>query len=273
MPARKQKSVPDIRSSKDISALKEVLKSHPITLVLVYADWCGHCTTYKADTWKNLSQLPNRTVGMAQLNSDVLEESPLKDAKISGYPSVLLVGNDGRPAEFKEAGEMTNAIPNARDLTAMTSIATAPQESLNEAVQNATDSSLNAPPTNGDPSANLTEEANANRRNSSSMILNSLSATSLDSPTLPNVEEDILKSQEGNAASGSEEMMGGSLYKALLDAGKMVAPAAALTMGAVWATKQTRRGKKSRKGKGKGKGRSLKLRGKALRALSAKLRR
>lgn len=268
MPARKQKSVPDIRSSKDISALKEVLKSHPITLVLVYADWCGHCTTYKADTWKNLSQLPNRTVGMAQLNSDVLEESPLKDAKISGYPSVLLVGNDGRPAEFKENGEMTNAIPNARDLTAMTSIATAPQKTLNEAVNNA---SLNSPPTNGDPSANLTEEADANRRNSSSMILNSLSATSLDSPSLPNVEEDILKSQEENAASGSEEMMGGSLYQALVDAGKMVAPAAALTMGAVWATRRARRGKKSRKGKGKG--RSLKLRGKALRALSAKLRR
>jgi len=263
MPARKQKSVPDIRSSKDISALKEVLKSHPITLVLVYADWCGHCTTYKADTWKNLSQLPNRTVGMAQLNSDVLEESPLKDAKISGYPSVLLVGNDGRPAEFKENGEMTNAIPNARDLTAMTSIATAPQETLNAAVNIA---SLNSPPTNGDPSANLTEEADANRRNSSSMILNSLSETSI-----PNVEEDILKSQDGNAASGSEEMMGGSLYQALLDAGKMVAPAAALTMGAVWATKRARRGKKSRKGKGKG--RSLKLRGKALRALSAKLRR
>lgn len=290
MVARKGKkaAVPDIRSAKDIAKLLKILAERPITLVLVYADWCGHCHTYKADTWKTLSEIPNRTVGMAQVNGDILEQSPLKNAAISGYPSVLVVDKDGKMAEFKENGEPTNAVPNARDTEAMTALVTAPESMMNDAVKKATGASLTSldfPPTNEDPTPPLTKSAEKNRQNSASLMLNTLSGTEAagTAAPVPDVEEDLIQSQnmlvtpetgeavETGASGSMAEMEGGSLYRALLEAGKIVAPAAALTMGAVWATKRARRG--TRKGRGKRGNGSQKLRQRALRSLSAKLRR
>jgi len=55
-----------------------------------------------------------------------LADSPLSSAKINGYPSVLVVGKDGKPAEFKDesTGEATNAMPNARDVEMMKGLVT-----------------------------------------------------------------------------------------------------------------------------------------------------
>jgi hypothetical protein len=269
MPAAKKgkKAVPDVRSAADMNLLKDTLAAHPLTLVLVYADWCGHCTTYKADTWKNIGSLPNRTVGMAQLNADALDASPLSNAKISGYPSVLLVGKDGKPAEFEEDGEPTNAMPNSRDLDAMTKIATAEPALINSAVAEASGSALKQPPTvEEDISPPFTAAAlNARNKSANEMALNTFSGTSAVGTSLsrPDSTEDLLQSQE--ASSGPVEdpiMTGGSLYRALLDAGSMIAAPAALSLGAVWATRKARRGsslKKARKARSK-RARSLKLR-------------
>jgi hypothetical protein len=42
----------------------------------------------------------------------MLEHTSQRDAKIKGYPSVLIVGNDKVPATFGD----TNALPNYKDL-------------------------------------------------------------------------------------------------------------------------------------------------------------
>jgi len=101
--------------------LESMLKKMNLTVVLVYADWCGHCHTYKDTVWKQLEALKNKKVGLAKLNEKALADSPLSSAKINGYPSVLVVGKDGKPAEFKDesTGEPTNAMPNARDVEMM----------------------------------------------------------------------------------------------------------------------------------------------------------
>ena len=101
--------------------LESMLKKTNLTIILVYADWCGHCHTYKDTVWKQLEQMSNKKVGLAKLNEKVLADSPLSGAKINGYPSVLVVGKDGKPAEFKDesTGEATNAMPNTRDLDMM----------------------------------------------------------------------------------------------------------------------------------------------------------
>lgn len=277
MPAAKKgkkavKTVPDVRSAADMNLLKETLAAHPLTLVLVYADWCGHCTTYKADTWKNLGSIPNRTVGMAQLNADALDASPLANAKISGYPSVLLVGKDGKPAEFEEDGEPTNAMPNSRDMDAMTKIATAEPALINSAVAEASGSALKQPPTvEEDVSPPFTAAAlNARNKSANEMALNTFSGTSAVGTSLsrPDSTEDLLQSQAQpldsgpSAAAEDASMTGGSLYRALLDAGSMIAAPAALSLGAVWASRKVRRGsslKKARKARSK-RARSLKLR-------------
>jgi thiol-disulfide isomerase/thioredoxin len=106
--------------------LESMMKKMNLTVVLVYADWCGHCHTYKDTVWKHLEGMPNKKVGLAKLNEKALADSPLSSAKINGYPSVLVVGKDGKPAEFKDesTGEATNAMPNARDVEMMKGLVT-----------------------------------------------------------------------------------------------------------------------------------------------------
>lgn len=111
----------DIVSKAQMHKLEAMLKKMNLTVVLIYADWCGHCKTYKQDVWKKLLATGNKRVGMAALNEKALADSPFKNAKINGYPSVLISGPDGKPAEFRDesTGEPTNAMPNARDVSMM----------------------------------------------------------------------------------------------------------------------------------------------------------
>ena len=117
---RSSKSL-DITSKAQMHKLESMLKKANLTVVLVYADWCGHCKTYKQDVWKQLLATGNKRVGMAALNEKALGDSPFKNAKINGYPSILVSGPDGKPAEFRDesTGEPTNAMPNARDVEMM----------------------------------------------------------------------------------------------------------------------------------------------------------
>ncbi len=267
MVARRKRGVPDIRSAKDMGLLKEVLGNHPLTLVLIYADWCGHCHTYKDSTWKELANTPNRKVGLAQLNSDVLPESPFSNAKIQGYPSVLVVGKDGKPAEFVEDGDPTNALPNSRDTAAMKEFITAPDPSALNA-SNLPTSSLDLPPSSLDPTPSPTNEA-ANLMKSSVTSPNvTLPPVNTKTLTVPDVEEDVLRSQNAiksiKASTPDFPMAGGSLYSALLDATTAVAPAALLTVGAIAASRKQKSKGKSRKGS-RGRSRSnQKLRGRTL---------
>ena len=118
----------DVRSTNDIASLEKIIKGGPITIVLIYADWCGHCTRFKENVWSKLLKTPHRA-GLASIHHDQLENTSLKDAKIKGYPSVLVVGEDGKPAVFKGPDEPTNAMPNT-DLETLKKIANADAETI-----------------------------------------------------------------------------------------------------------------------------------------------
>jgi len=102
----------DVRSADKIGMFEGMLGSGPITLVLVYADWCGHCQRFKKDTWNDLTAMSNRKMNIAAVRDDMLPKTSLANSKIKGYPSLMLVGTDKRPAEFSEEGEVTNAMPS-----------------------------------------------------------------------------------------------------------------------------------------------------------------
>lgn len=102
----------DVRSTSQIPALESILKSGPVALVLVYADWCGHCVKYKP-MWESLAATPGRVANMAAVREDVFQQIPsIAKAKIQGYPSVIKVSPNGDIEEFKTPGsnETTNAI-------------------------------------------------------------------------------------------------------------------------------------------------------------------
>ncbi len=109
----------DIRSESDVGTLESMLKNGNPTLILIYADWCGHCHRY-IPTWEKLESTPGRTANMARVHHDMQEKIPsIKDAKIQGYPSVIKVLPDGRIETYESEGGATNAMPTMRDEEAM----------------------------------------------------------------------------------------------------------------------------------------------------------
>jgi len=258
-----------------------LLKKFPMVLVLVYADWCGHCTTFKNNIWKHVKNLKKKNVGVLQMNETALPASPVSGAKINGYPSLLLIGKDGKPAEFKDerTGEATNAMPNSNNLPLLKSIVSGPASA---AALTATATTVNASPsttyaeppndpnvTSGEPqedTPDLTPEAEEVRQNASGATLDALGSTEangslpLESVAPPNISEDLLESQgpeefnttASSPASGpasgpvNSSQLGGSLYASMLTAAKTIAPAVILTTAATSLSRK-RRTKRSKK--------------------------
>ena len=116
----------DVRSSKDIPAFENMLSGGPMAVVLVYADWCGHCDTYKKNVWSPLKSTKGRSVNLASVHHDQLENTSLKGSKIDGYPSILVVGKDKKPALFNSNSGVTNAMPNTNEVSTMKKLITTP---------------------------------------------------------------------------------------------------------------------------------------------------
>jgi thiol-disulfide isomerase/thioredoxin len=120
MPVRNKQAV-DVRDVADVPTLVNMIHNGPITFVLVYADWCGHCQHYKP-LWKKFENMPGRRANIASVHHDMLEKVPeIANAKIQGYPSVIKVEPNGNISEYKVPGspEATNAVPFMRDETTM----------------------------------------------------------------------------------------------------------------------------------------------------------
>jgi thiol-disulfide isomerase/thioredoxin len=131
----------DVNTEADIGKLMDLLKKHPVVVVMIHADWCGHCQTFKP-MWEDYKKIPGRTVPMASINEKMLAKTKFKDAKIDGFPStVVYSGKDGSFGSFKnEQGEETNSIPNIRDKQAMTTLLKAKPSMLRRVNSNSPDS-------------------------------------------------------------------------------------------------------------------------------------
>jgi thiol-disulfide isomerase/thioredoxin len=111
----------DVRTPETVPQLEGLIAAGPLTFVLVYADWCGHCHKFMP-TWKKFEKTPGRTANIAKVHHDMLENVPtIKNAKIQGYPSVIRVEPSGKITDYKVPGsaETTNAMPNMRDESEM----------------------------------------------------------------------------------------------------------------------------------------------------------
>ena len=64
----------DVRSDSDIPALKDMMGGKGGCMILVYADWCGHCHKYMPFFENELEQIPGRTVNMAKVHYDMQDK-------------------------------------------------------------------------------------------------------------------------------------------------------------------------------------------------------
>lgn len=117
----------DVRTPNAVQDIIKRITKGPVTVVLIYADWCGHCHTLMPH-FKAASQLPQRNAQVISIRDDMLGRynkainsfnRSAPELNVEGYPSVLLVGPDGTKlseiASSKEALEsaMVNVAPVA----------------------------------------------------------------------------------------------------------------------------------------------------------------
>ncbi len=248
----KKKSV-DVRSKKDIPEFEKILSKGPITIVLIYADWCGHCTNFKKDIWQNLETMPNKKVNLASVHYDQLENTSQRDAKINGYPSLLVIGNDKKPASFNENGEVTNALPDSRNKEMLEKmVTTEPTNLVNNLQKN-----------NGAKNINWNNNMAPMNMNTANMPNTNLRTLDFQPETIekrnevnnalapPNtMGDEIVNNTNMNTNMNTQEVkqQGGSLLQTLMRIAQQTAPAAALLGAAVYRSKcKTKKGKKSKK--------------------------
>ena len=111
----------EVRRIEQVPKLQQIIRAGPITFILIFADWCGHCVHYKPQ-WAKFSRLPGRRANIASVHHDMQEHIPeLVKAKINGYPSVIKIYPDGHMEKYTMPGEseMTNAMPTMREESVM----------------------------------------------------------------------------------------------------------------------------------------------------------
>ena len=176
----------DVRSLKDIPLLEALLKKGPI-VILVHWDQCGHCQRFDEKVWSKVPNLSTNPMKMVGIHKDMLEKTSLANAKIDGYPSLLLADKNGELANFKkENGEETNAMPQpstAEDL----------EKIVKTDVNNGNNNSNNS---NSNNNSNSSSNRNNNTNNNSNSNSNVGNANELSNNTNNNSKSN---SNVGNA--------------------------------------------------------------------------
>ena len=203
MPTEDMINSVDVIKTKQIPKLSDILRNNKFTIVLIWANFCGHCHTFKEQIWNKLLANKNRKAGLASIHYDQLDTTPPEIPKKvpNGYPTVLFIGKDKKPMKFKGSIEY----PHSRNITKMTEIAESDEpESL-------LSTDLNDTP-------RLSSEAESLKKAVSPKdVLNTLQAK--EDPhikvSVPNYKSDMLNSQE--RVGEKNRMKGGNLYRTLLN--------------------------------------------------------
>jgi thiol-disulfide isomerase/thioredoxin len=247
----------DITNEQQLKELDKRIKMGPMTLVLVYADWCGHCQRFKP-MMDQLEGCKERSIQTARIRDDMFPKSSISNTKLEGYPSVLLVKENGEVASFKKpSGEVTNAIPNHTDMQQMTAIVknigTANGQSLLETAEEVGSVGNTGAIEPVELSENSVIAGNTATGNLATagipknILADRLSPENVNrlNSALVRSSNSLLREATAPVVKQTQAQTGGSLFSSLMMASKGLAPAAALFLGAE--AMRSRRGRSLRK--------------------------
>jgi len=205
----------DVRSTEDIPALMDMFEKNDNAVVLIYADYCGHCHTYRDDVWNHLNKKHGKKMAAVHYDQvDKLQSTPLKDTAVSGYPTVLYVEKGKSPVEVKDS----------RNMETMESMLNSGEPGVSNEESDSDESISES------ESLNLDKKSSEKRRKSVLKMSKNLpkkfkpSLAAKNSALPPNVTDDMLNSQSETVYNTNEmpseepagAQKGGSLYQDLL---------------------------------------------------------
>ena len=207
-------------STNDKSKVKnflDMVKSGRTIIVLVYANWCGHCHTFKP-RFDKAANSGNSQIAAA-IESEALpaiNASLPKSISVDGYPSLIVVGDKG--SETEVISQLNNVMKN-----------------LNSVNKSAT------------PVESVAKPSRFNIVESDAVTVRPPSVAALMEEPEEIVEEESVASREKMLGGSSRTKVGGSLYAALGAAAVQLAPSGILL--GIHSLMRKRRGKtnKSRK--------------------------
>jgi len=199
--------------------------------------------------WEELENDTNRSINMARVRDDMLSSTSLtkRAEPISSYPTVLLIGEDGKAVNFKgDAAAVSQAVPNHGDMDTMRSIVRNAGTPEGKSILN---SSVIEPAAFTKSVNNSVNNTRNNNRNNiltvASQPMTSLPASIPEpeakhtlpqtvakfGPTIsvPNIAADVVS---------TEKMKGGSLFETLKTIATRVGPPAVLLAAAAYSQKK-----------------------------------
>ena len=258
----------DVRSKGQIGELMKRISKGPLTIMLVYADWCGHCHHFMPH-FDKAAKNSNRSIQAVKVNDTMMsavneaikgKNHNAKSINVEGYPSVMLVGQDGNEISQIEPVKDTDAMTKVMNQSAalaneagLTGNDNAPEEESDMNTSIRPNNVRNIPPKVASLNANATPDFIANdnmdmgEKKGVSLAHNNSVDKMNNEPSLampPSMNDD--HEMENNTSMKK----GGSLYAAMSQSAyTLAAPAALLATAALMMRRNTRKkhGKRSNK--------------------------
>lgn len=122
-----------------IKDAEKLLKNGSISVVLIYAEWCGACHRFMKNIW-NPSCSNSAKHQRIAVREDMVRNTSLANANFKYLPSLILVDEKGQMQNFKTPEGDTNAMPtpkNKEELNRIVNVPVLPLSSLSPSASSA----------------------------------------------------------------------------------------------------------------------------------------